>query len=308
MRTAFIKGLVDLAEQDERIVLMVGDLGFTVVEPFSERFPDRFYNVGVAEQNLIGLATGLAEAGFIPFVYSIATFASLRGYEFIRNGPLLHHFPVRIIAVGGGFEYGQAGITHHALEDLAVMRALPGLAVLSPADYEQAVATVGYSRELPGPVYFRLGKNEKDRLPGLEGRFSPGRAELVRAGEDALLISTGALAFEALAAAELLEAQGVDVAVAVLASLAPVDVESLAQLLTPYPLVLSVEAHVIHGGLGSLVAEVIAEEGLQSLLMRSGVRQHKPGVTGSEAFMHRLHGLDAASLAHTLITKLEQIG
>src|SRR5882724_5576798 len=108
MRKAVIRTLVDLAELDPRIVLLTGDLGFSVVEPFAERFPARFVNVGVAEQNLLGLATGLAEAGFIPYAYSIATFATLRPYEFIRNGPVLHQFPVRIVGMGSGFEYGHA--------------------------------------------------------------------------------------------------------------------------------------------------------------------------------------------------------
>src|SRR5690242_10172481 len=138
MRQAFTKALTHIAENDPRIVLLTADLGYTVLEPFAERFPDRFFNVGVAEQNMVGLATGLAESGFIPFVYSIATFACLRPYEFIRNGPVLQRLPVRIVGVGGGFEYGPAGPTHHAVEDVGVLRLQPGLAVVCPADYQQA--------------------------------------------------------------------------------------------------------------------------------------------------------------------------
>ena len=122
MRGAFVRTLMDLAEQDPRVVLMTADLGYALMEPFAEKFPSRFINVGVAEQNMIGLSTGMAEAGFIPFVYSIAPFAALRPYEFIRNGPILHQLPMRIVGVGGGFEYGNAGVTHHALEDVGVMR------------------------------------------------------------------------------------------------------------------------------------------------------------------------------------------
>ena len=128
--TVFGKGVSFM----ESIVLLTGDLGFTVVEPFAERFPVRFFNVGVAEQNMLGVATGLAEAGFVPFVYSIATFATLRSYEFVRNGPVLHHLPVRVVGVGGGLEYGMNGVTHYALEDIAIMRTQPGMTVLAPAD------------------------------------------------------------------------------------------------------------------------------------------------------------------------------
>ena len=137
MRAAFATTLAELAERDQRILLLTGDLGYRALEPFSERFPRRFFNVGVAEQNMVGLATGLAECGFVPFVYSIATFASLRAYEFIRNGPVAHGLRVRIVGVGGGFDYGSAGPTHHGLEDVGVLRLQPGLTVVAPADCEQ---------------------------------------------------------------------------------------------------------------------------------------------------------------------------
>src|SRR2546421_8509146 len=150
MRRAFINTLVELAEHDPRIMLLTGDLGYLALEPFSERFPDRFFNVGVAEQNMVGLATGLAEAGFIPFVYSIVTFASLRPYEFIRNGPILHRLPVRIVGVGGGFEYGPQGLSHHGLEDVGVMRVQPGMTVVAPADHRQMATALRATWDLPG--------------------------------------------------------------------------------------------------------------------------------------------------------------
>ena len=171
MRTTFVRALVEVAAKDDRVMLLTGDLGFTVVEPFAECFPDRFLNVGVAEQNMVGVATGLAEAGFVPFVYSIATFATLRPYEFIRNGPVLHGLPVRIVGVGGGFEYGTNGVSHYALEDIAVMRTQPGLTVIAPADFHQARSALLETIDLPGPIYFRLGKDESATVPGLDGRF-----------------------------------------------------------------------------------------------------------------------------------------
>src|SRR5919199_236251 len=154
MRLEFVKTLVEMAAEDARILLLTGDLGYLVLEPFRERFPERFFNVGVAEQNMVGLATGLAEAGFLPFTYSIATFASLRPYEFIRNGPILHQLPVRIVGVGGGFEYGHAGPTHHGLEDVGIMRVQPGITLISPADHEQARAAMLSTWDVPGPVYY----------------------------------------------------------------------------------------------------------------------------------------------------------
>src|SRR5262245_32799658 len=134
MRVTFFETLAELAASDRRIVLMTGDIGFMVLDAFVSRHPDRFFNAGVAEQNMMGLATGLAEAGFIPFVYSIIPFAVLRPYEFVRNGPVLHGLPVRIVGVGAGVEYGQHGFSHYGLEDIAVTRTHPNLAVLAPAD------------------------------------------------------------------------------------------------------------------------------------------------------------------------------
>src|SRR5207248_3430954 len=161
VRIAFARTLGDLAEKDGRILLLTGDLGFMALETFSDRHPQRFVNVGVAEQNMVGLATGLAEAGFIPFCYSIVTFASLRPYEFIRNGPIQHRLPVRIVGIGGGLEYGPNGLSHYGLEDVAVMRAQPGITVIAPSDHQQARSAVLASWELPGPIYYRLGKDDK---------------------------------------------------------------------------------------------------------------------------------------------------
>lgn len=156
VRRAVVQTVISLASRDDRILLLTGDLGFMVLEPFAARFPERFFNLGVAEQNMVGVATGLAEAGFVPFVYSIATFLTMRAYEFIRNGPILQRLPVRLLGVGGGFEYGPAGPTHHALEDLAIMRTQPELMVIAPSDSTQAQSALEETWNVPGPVYFRL--------------------------------------------------------------------------------------------------------------------------------------------------------
>src|SRR6202046_3521709 len=142
VRKAFIDTMCSWAELEERILLRTGDLGYMAMEPFQERFSARFFNTGIAEQNMIGVATGLAEAGVIPFAYSIATFAALRPFEFVRNGPVLHRLPVRVVGMGMGFEYGPQGPTHHAVEDVGVMRTLPGLTGVIPADHAQAAAAL----------------------------------------------------------------------------------------------------------------------------------------------------------------------
>ena len=297
MRGAFIRALVALAEADERIVLLTGDLGYTVVEPFAERFPKRFFNLGVAEQNMVGVATGLAEAGFIPFTYSIATFAALRPYEFIRNGPVLHGLPVRIVAVGGGFEYGSAGFTHHALEDLAVMRVLPGLTVLAPADHAQAASALGATWDLPGPVYYRLGKDDVNTVPGLDGAFELGRVDVLRRGGATAIVTVGAIAAEAMGAAADLAASGVECTVLAVATISPPPMAELAEMLAEFRNVFTVEAHYETGGLGSLVSEVVAGHGLSTTVTRIGVTGLPTGTSGSEKFLNRLHGLARDQIA-----------
>ena len=299
MRLQFVKTLMEMAEQDERILLLTGDLGFKVLEPFRETFPRRFLNVGVAEQNMVGLATGLAEDGFVPFIYSITTFASLRAFEFIRNGPIYHNLPVRIVGVGAGYDYGHAGATHHALEDLGVMRTQPGLTIVAPADYQQTATALMATKDIEGTVYYRIGKDSLKVVPGLEGRFELGRAQVCREGNDLLFISTGSITGETVAAADTLAEQGVNSTIMVVASLNPPPINDIAEMLSRFPAALTVEAHYTVGGLGSLVSEIAAERAINCRVVRCGVSQAPDGTTGSSDYLNHLHGISARALVET---------
>jgi transketolase len=295
VRSAFVESLVDLARDDERIVLLTGDLGFTVLEPFADRFPDRFFNLGVAEQNMVGVATGLAEAGFTPYVYSIATFASMRAYEFIRNGPVQHNLPVRIVGVGGGFDYGPNGLSHYALEDVALMRTQPGMCVVAPAEPEQVRSAMPIVQAFDGPVYLRLGKGSA-AVPGLRGRFELGRAHRVRDGHDVEIVALGGIAADVVAAAEELESSAISAGVIVVASVSPPPAEDIAAALGRVPLAVAAEGHYVNGGLGSLVAEAIAEHGLDCRLVRAGVKSTPAGTSGSRDYMHGRAGISELEL------------
>ncbi len=296
MRNEFAGALVELAEQDPRVLLLTGDLGFMVLEPFAERFPDRFLNVGVAEQNMLGVATGLADAGYVPFVYSIATFASMRPYEFLRNGALLHDLPVRVVGVGGGLDYGHNGVTHYALEDVGILRVQPGLTVIAPADADQARAALFATVELENPIYFRIGR-EGAPVPGLDGRFALGRAQVIGDGGDLAIVTLGTMARHAVAAAELLAESGIAASVVVVPTFNPTPVDDLVDVLGRVPFALTAEAHYLTGGVGSAVAEVIAEHGLDCRLIRCGVHEMPKGLTGSQEFLSGVFGLTASSLA-----------
>ena len=306
VRVAAIETLTELAATDPRVVLLTGDLGFGVVERFAQRFPERFLNVGVAEHSLIGVATGLAEAGYRPFAFSIAPFAALRPFEFIRNGPVLQHRPVTILGVGGGFEYGCAGPTHFGLEDLGAMRLLDGLTVLAPADAQQARTAIRLVLAGRAPAYVRLGKDETARVPGLEGRLRLGGVEVVRTGRDLLLLVAGGLAPQAVAAADALESRGLRVTLAVAACLAPAPGDELAALLAAHPLCATLEAHVRTGGLGELVAGVIAERGIACRWLPLHAHGERLGPVGSAAWLHATQGLTADAVTAAAIAARAQ--
>jgi transketolase len=304
VRKAFIRTLVDLAEDEERILLLTGDLGFAFIEPFADRFPRRFFNVGVAEQNLVGMATGLAESGFIPFVYSIATFAVLRPYEFIRNGPLAHGLPVRIIGIGGGFEYPSAGFTHYAVDDVGVLRVQPRITIIAPADHEQAVTALRATWRHDGPIYYRLGKDDVHTVPGLNGRFDPGRAQMLSEGRDILLLAMGPIARQADEVVRQLGARGHSAGLMVVDTVHPPPVEQLRQALASVPVAMTIEAHYRVGGLGSLVSEIVAEHAPGCRVTRCGVADMPVGRTGSDAWTAAQHGLSTEGLVASALRAL----
>lgn len=301
MRKAFIKKLVELAEKDQRIHLLTGDLGFFVVEPFAERFPERFINAGVAEQNMMGMATGMAEAGLIPFVYSIATFATLRPYEFIRNGPVLHNLPVKIVGIGGGVEYSHHGPTHFGLDDVGALRVQPGLSIITPCDSDQLNTALEKTWDAPGPAYYRLSKNENVSVPGLNGKFEFGKLDLIANGQDALIIAMGNAAILAAKAEAQLRTNGISATVALVSSMNPSPEEHLIETISRHRHVFTVEAHFVNGGLGSLVSEVIAENGLNARLTRLAVRQTPNRAVGSEQFLQDRFGISSGCIFDTVV-------
>lgn len=295
MRKAFVEALCDIAA-DERVVLLTGDLGYMVLERFRDRAPQRFLNVGVSEQNMVGMATGLAEAGFLPFVYSIATFAALRPFEFIRNGPVHHRLPVRIVGTGMGFEYGHAGHTHYALEDFAVLRTLAGLAIVVPADGAQAATALRRTWDHPAPVYYSLGKDDRYVVPGLDGRFELGRLQILRAGSDLAIVTIGSIVKEVMAAADTLATHGIRATVALASGFDPDPVDDLVHLAASHRTIVSVEAQAISGGLAALVGTVIATRGLSCRLVPLAIRHAPDGRSGSQSERWRTHGLGRSDI------------
>ena len=306
MRTTFIETLCDLAERDERIWLITGDLGYSVLERFSERFPERYINVGVAEQNMTGIAAGLAHSGLVVFTYSIANFPVMRCLEQIRNDVCYHNMNVKVVAVGGGFSYGTAGYTHHGVEDLAVMRAMPNMTVVAPADpYEARRATEAVASHA-GPCYLRLGKSREPEVHEGEPAFALGKAIVAREGDDAAIISTGAMLKDSLEAADRLASRSISSRVLSMHTVRPLDADSVRNALVETRAVVTVEEHRAYGGLGGAVAEVVAEAGVANNSFRMlAARDEALREVGSQEYLRELSGLSPAAIAESVAAALE---
>jgi transketolase len=306
MRTAFIKELFELAKLDERIVLIVGDLGFGVVTPFMEQLPRQFLNAGVAEQNMTGMAVGIALSGKIALTYSIANFPTLRCLEQVRNDICYHNANVKVVSVGGGFTYGAMGATHHAIEDLAVMRAIPGLVIVAPGDPMEARAATRAIIGYQGPCYVRLGKAGEPVVHSSPIDFELGKAICMREGQDATLISIGGILQNTVRAAELLAEEGIETRVLSMHTLKPLDVEAVLAASRETQAIFTIEEHSILGGLGTSVAEVLAEtEGRKAPLKRIGVPPNFSPHIGSQEYMQQCHGLTPDAIAKTVISTLQ---
>jgi transketolase len=301
MRTAFLQTLFELAKQDERIVFITGDLGYTVVEPFMNELPKQFVNAGVAEQNMTGMAVGMALSGKIVFTYSIANFPTLRCLEHIRNDVCYHHANVKIVAIGGGFAYGAMGVTHHATEELGIMRMLPGIAVMAPGDPVEARHATRAVVEQPGPCYLRLGKAGEPTVHKGNIDFKIGKAIQLRDGEDLTLISTGSMLQTAVNVAERLASQGITTRVLSMHTLKPLDKDAVLSAAQETRAITTLEEHSVIGGLGSAVAEVLAEvDEVRVPFRRIGLPSSFSPHIGSQEYMREKHGLDVDSLVRTL--------
>ncbi|MGD0016403.1 MAG: transketolase C-terminal domain-containing protein [Verrucomicrobiia bacterium] len=300
MRTAFIEALCELAARDERVWLLTGDLGFSVLERFAERFPDRYVNVGVAEQNMTGIAAGLAMSGKTVFTYSIANFPTLRCLEQIRNDVCNHNANVKIVAVGGGLAYGPAGYTHHAVEDLAIMRALPNMVVVAPGDPVEARLATRAIAEHQGPCYLRLGKSHEPVVHKQPPSFSLGRAIRLRDGGDATLISTGGILPVAVEVVDLLARTGIQIRLLSMPTLVPFDVDAVEASARETGAVFTLEEHRLVGGLGSAVAETLAEMGSRAPLHRLAVRDENLHAVGSQDYLRQQSGLTASQIGETI--------
>lgn len=298
MRDAFVEVLTEAAARNPRVMLVTGDLGFGVLTGFEEKFPRQFINAGVAEQNMTAIACGLALEGRKVFTYSIANFGTLRCLEQLRNDVCYHGADVTAVAVGGGFSYGQLGMSHFATEDLAIMRALPGMRVIAPASkWEAAEATKAILAE-GGPCYLRLDKGDSASGPERGGAFVIGKARALRDGRDITLIACGAVLAEALAAADGLARTGIAARVISMPTVKPLDTDAVRAAARETGGIVTIEEHNVLGGLGAAVAETCLESGdVPRLFLRLGIPDIFPTIVGDQNYLREHVGLSASAIA-----------
>lgn len=303
MRNAAIRTITDLADQDKDIILLTGDLGFGVLDEFRERYPKQFFNVGICEQSMASIAAGLAVEGKKVYLYSIGNFPTLRCIEQIRNDICYHNASVTILAVGGGFAYGSLGMSHHATEDIAMMRSLPNMKVFTPADTLEAEVIVRTAYLTDSPCYIRLNKGGEAPIhTAYPEQYTIGKEFLIQSGEDVCIFASGAIIEEAVKATKILATQGISTEMYSFCSIKPIASELILACAEKFGRIITLEEHNIIGGLGSAVSEVIASKGLPAQVIRLGLNDAYTSIVGSQKFLRQYYGLDAEAIIH-IVTK-----
>ena len=305
MRDGFIRTVLELAKNDKNMELVTGDLGFGVLKPFWETVPDQFLNVGIAEQNMTSLAAGMALEGKTVFTYSIGNFPTMRCLEQIRNDCAYHGANVNIVCVGGGFVYGALGMSHHATEDLAVMRSLPDVAVFAPADKLEAAAVANAVAAYPGTCYIRLGRGGEPLVRESVENFTVGKALPVQAGSRVAIFSTGDIYSEVAKAKELLAQAGITPTVYTFPTVKPLDEDTVLSCAKTHDLIVTCEEHNILGGLGTAVAEVLAENATPARLVRLGITGSYCATVGTQPHLRKLYGLTGQQICERILKELE---
>lgn len=304
MRDAFLSALTKLAEVDKNIVLLTADLGYGVFEEFESRFPGQYFNVGVAEQSMTGLASGLSLEGKKVITYSIGNFPTLRCLEQIRNDACYHDANIIIVASGGGFSYGSLGMSHHTTEDIAIMRALPNISVVAPCTAGEAGEAIIAMVKKGGVSYLRLDKTAaKDTCT--QDSFAIGKSRRYREGGDVTLIATGGILNEVNIAANELERLGVNSRVVGMHSIKPIDQDEIIDAAINTGGIVSIEEHNKDGGLGSAIAEVCMDSGVTpKIFSRIGLNNVYSSIVGGQQYLRSRYKMDSVAIVENVIRKL----
>lgn len=308
MRDTFVKTLLKIAKKDSNVLIVTGDLGFGVLKPFWDELPEQIINVGIAEQNMTGFATGLALEGKIVFTYSIGNFPTLRSLEQIRNDAAYHNANVKVVCVGGGFVYGALGMSHHATEDIAIMRSLPNVKVLAPGDLVEAQHCTEAIYKTQGTCYLRLGRGGEKQIHNKNLKFSLGRAIKIKEGKDLAILSTGAIFDEVLEADKILNSKGFSASIFTFPTVKPIDRDMIKQLVEKFKHIFTVEEHNILGGFGGAIAEEISSiknSGIK--LTRLGINDKYSSIVGTQKYLRNVYGISGEKIALKIINNMNKV-
>lgn len=306
MRNTFIKILEQRTKENSNIMLLTGDLGFTVFENYATNFPHNFFNMGVAEANMMGVASGLSLTGKIPFVYSIAPFITLRPIEQIRNDVCLHNANVKIVGVGAGLSYSHAGPTHHINEDIGMLKTIPNITIICPSDPVEVELAVNFAIKHEGPIYIRLGKKGEPVLHKNKNGLDVKKAIEIRKGTDILLLSHGSIINNTLKTADILKKQGFSSSVVSIPTIKPIDLDFINRSLSRFKYIFTIEEHNIIGGLGSSVGEVIAESKKSPVFKRIGINDQFCEIIGDHDYMRDYYGLSPSKISQTIVHTIKK--
>jgi len=306
MRTTFIKKITEFAQTDPNVYLVAGDVGFSVIEEFAQKFPTRYFNAGVAEQNMIGVAAGLAMAGKTVYVYTIIPFLIKRCFEQIRVDLCYQELPVKLIGVGGGFSYGALGVTHHALEDIALMRSLPGMTVVAPGSKFEAQELAQDIHELKTPAYVRLSNIEEKVVYPENTKINLGQAIEIIPSHSMYIIATGNSLDTGFIACIQLRALGYDIGLVSMPTIKPLDIKFLLSQKNTLKALFTIEEHNVIGGLGEAIARVLCEQfGTKIIFKAFGVQDFYFHIAGSRSYLNDLAGLSPEKITDAINTLMK---
>lgn len=308
MRNAFAKEVTACAIEDSRIVLLSGDIGNHLFDTFKEACPKRFFNCGVAEANMTGIAAGLAMCGLRPVTYTITPFNTARCLEQIKVDLCYHNLPVIIVGTGSGLSYANLGPTHHSCDDIALLRVLPNITIICPADTVETRLSLRAALKASGPVYIRIGKKNEPAIHQREPEFEIGKAIVVREGDDVCLISTGNMLPLSVEAAEILEKQDISARVVSFHTVKPLDADFLRNVFDKFSMIVTIEEHSLIGGFGSAIAEwAVDNSELKGNFCRIGIEDKFVHRSGNQGNARRLLGLTPQDVANKVNTILMRI-
>jgi transketolase len=303
MRNHFFRELLEIYKKDSNIVVLTGDLGFKLFDGFREYDDKRFYDVGVAEANMVSLAAGLSLCGMKVYCYSIIPFLIMRTFEQIRNDVAYHELDVKLVGVGGGLAYGLEGISHHAIEDIALMRTIPNMTIVSPSDQLEAGLFAQLSYENEGPMFIRLCHTNEPVVHEAIPQIEIGKPLRLQEGGDAVIFATGRTVHPAVEASRLLKEEGISTALVEMHTIQPLEKGAVLDVLEKHKLAITVEEHSLTGGLGTIIAELIADNGIEMKLKRMGI-DRTCRYTGTADHLREKYGLTAANIANTVRSEL----